>query len=131
MKKRIYENMEISCLGKRTHTGLDVEVKLDDKNFLSEGHIGKITWEIGPIDWNKGYGRITLKGYKEKDIVINYPIKNITLEFKGLTIKSDNTSIGTAIYWDDEDITSRLSITHLKWTASDASTINELKLDVC
>jgi len=129
--KRKYKNMKILCLGKRTHTGLDVEVKLDGENFLSGGHIGKIIWEIGPIDWNKGYGRITFKGYNEKDTVINYQIKSIILEFKGLTIKSDNTSIGTSFYWDDEEITSKLSPTHFKWTASNASTINELQLEVC
>ena len=127
-----YKDMEIKCLGKRTHTGADVEILIDDENALNKLYVSELIWEIGPVDWNDGYGRITIKRYEDKeDIIINNQIKNITLEFKALTIKSDNTSSGTSFYWDDEEVTKKLTPTRIKWTAGNAGTINDLFIKMC
>ena len=134
MKRKKYKNMELTCLGNTIHTGKDVKITLNGKNFIKgcskkKNHITDIEWEIGPCDWNNGNGIITIRGTKS-NIIIDYPIKYIELQFEKLSIESDNTSLNTVFLWDGIVITNELNPCYLRWTAGNSSRINTLDLQV-
>ena len=90
-----------------------------------------LTWEVGDADWNKGFGRLRIGTPNKGEIRIDYPIKNIEIDFKAFTIKSDNTSLGTQFYDGDELITNKLTPYYLKWNVYGTNRINELELHMC
>jgi len=122
-----YKNLELvsgeeGCIS----TGVDCKLTCDGKDLIEELGLCNIDWEISEKDGlielytNLGKGKIK----------INYPVKSITIYTKGFTIKSDNTSLGTKVYCNGEDITSKWSISSLKYSVGDANTISELEMIV-
>ena len=140
IERKLFSNLEIECLENRTHTGADCKILLAGLPMHSYLKLNSFKWEVGPVDWNDGNGRISLfynikgDGIWFTDLgnpyIIDYPIKRMEISTKGFTIKSDNTSLNTKLFYKGEDITSMIALCNLKYGASDAEHINELILEM-
>jgi len=141
LEQSIFKNLEIVVEEEKVHTGVDCKLTLNGKSILNKIPATYINWKLGtdkPGIIEIGYlvknnGKYVVKNDKviEDKIIINYPIKNISLSNKSFTIKSDNTPLGTTIHKDKEDYTRKLSVTELEYKIGNADTINEITMKMC
>lgn len=121
-----YDGLEIECgkPGKIT-TGLDTRYKLDGKNLKRKYKIRRFTWKMSPDG-----GLITITTRNGKRMTTKKKIKFMVIYTRYLTIISDNTSLGTQFYLneDDENITKKLGAVSIDYTCSRGDKINKLEL---
>jgi len=102
-----------------------VTIELDGKDIIDWG-FKSIYWKVTP-NWTI----LELHLNRKADpIVINYPIELIWLEFKNLSIKSNNTPRGTKFFWDGKVIDSH-GIIEFEVDIGDADKINQITLKMC
>jgi len=143
MKKK-YSGLEIICLGKgKTKTGESCKILLDGEEVQGKWGATSFTWDITPdksiikIGYCKDLQTGELFYNKEKDKILDktiriyYPIKKIEIDYKCLSVLSDNTSIGTKFFIDGEDITSHSGVIEFHTYIGNADEINEYELIGC
>jgi len=136
----IFRDLEIVSYGDRMKTGKDAAIILNGNPIHEYLGISRMDWEIIPYE---KYGTIKLtccraNGQilfnKEKQEIEDYvltidkPIKKIHIDYKGLSVISDNTPLNTKIIKNGRDITKDLSIGYISSTIGDADTITELQI---
>lgn len=129
-KEEKWKNLIVECgIAGRITTGVDVTIKCNSEDIIDKYNIHSLHWRVGSLDWNNGNGLLELN-HRKGIITIDFPINDITIETKGFTIISDNTSLGTKIYYNGEDITSSIALANLDYKAGNAEMINELVMTV-
>ena len=138
----VFRSLEIISLGNRIKTGLDADILLNGKSIIGYLGISKMNFDMNP---ECEYGTIKITCCKidnellfnkesnkieEYIITITSPVKKIHIDYKGLSLISDNTIINTKIVRNGKDITKELSVSDISTTIGDADTITEMEITI-
>lgn len=144
LEKDTFQGIEIICKDQCTHTGKDVEIKLNGKSLIPKLSCSHVNWKLDSeyslkpgiisIDYfRRENGKLVVKNDKlvEETLIIDYPIKKIDLAFKSIRIISDNTPMGTEFFKDNKNISKKLGVSSLEVDIGDADSVNEVTLTMC
>ena len=147
MKKK-FSGLEIICLGRgKTKTGADCKILMNGEEVQGKWAVSSFTLDINPdksiikinhfhdLKTGERFG-IVNEGTDnemliEKTLRISYPIKRIELDYKWLSVLSDNTPIGTKFFINGEDITKHSGVVEFHTYIGNADEIVEYKLVGC
>jgi len=139
LERDIFENLEIICKGNSSHTGEDVDIRLNGKSILPYLACSYLEWEINGNDIGTikiiyasrdKNGKLIVENdmILEEDIIINYPIKKIDLNFKNINITSNNIGRDTLIKFGEDLNQIDLHISSLKVYIGTASEVNKVEM---